>query len=62
MTRLCCRARSVTAPPIGGLFVYRVLSGRAKKRAKDGLQQRPDRAPAVNRGRQVSRTPVLEEA
>jgi methionine sulfoxide reductase heme-binding subunit len=52
----------LTAPPIGGLFVYRVLSGRAKKRAKDGLQQRPDRPPAVNRGRQVSRTPVMEEA
>jgi sulfoxide reductase heme-binding subunit YedZ len=52
----------LTAPPIGGLFVYRVLSGRAKKRAKGGPRQRPDRAPAVNRGRQVSPTPVLEEA
>jgi methionine sulfoxide reductase heme-binding subunit len=52
----------LTAPPIGGLFVYRVLSGRAKKRAKGGLRQRPNRAPAVNRGRQVSPTPVLEEA
>ncbi len=51
----------VTTPPIAGLFVYRVLSGRAKKRARAGAgrQQRP--AP-VNRGRPVSRTPVLEEA
>jgi len=53
----------LTTPPIAGLFVYRVLSGGAKKkRAKDGLQQRPDHAPAGNRGRQVSPTPILEEA
>lgn len=54
----------LTAPPIAGLFVYRVLSGRVKKRrAKDGLQQqRPDHAPAVKRGRPVSSTPILEEA
>lgn len=51
----------VTTPPIAGLFVYRVLSGRAKSRARAGAgrQQRPA---AVNRGRPVSRTPVLEEA
>ena len=53
----------LTAPPIGGLFVYRVLYGRAKKRAKAGLQQRPDRPTAVSRGTgPISRTPVLEEA
>ncbi len=52
----------LTTPPIAGLFVYRVLSGAAKKkRATDGLQ-RPDHTPAVNRGRQVSPTPILEEA
>lgn len=51
-----------TTPPIAGLFVYRVLSGRAKKRAKAGSKQLPDRHAAVNRGRPVARTPVLEEA
>lgn len=53
----------LTAPPIGGLFVYRVLSGRAKKRAR---VERPDPPPGrhVNpeRGRPINRTPVLEEA
>jgi len=54
----------LTTPPIVGLFVYRVLSGRAKKRARAGAgqRQRPAHPAAVNRGRPVHRTPVLEEA
>jgi hypothetical protein len=38
----------LTTPLIGGLFVYRVLSGRAKKRAKAGRERpplRPGRGP-----------------
>jgi methionine sulfoxide reductase heme-binding subunit len=54
----------VTTPPIAGLFVYRVLSGRAKKQARAGAGQgrHPAQPAAVNRGRPVSGTPVLEEA
>lgn len=52
----------LTTPPIAGLFVYRVLSGRAKKRARAGAKQLPNRRPAASRGRPVSHTPVLEEA
>jgi sulfoxide reductase heme-binding subunit YedZ len=53
----------LTAPAIGGLFVYRVLSGRAKKQAKAGQRQRVDRPPAAERGaRTIPRAPVLEEA
>jgi sulfoxide reductase heme-binding subunit YedZ len=48
----------LTAPVIGGLFVYRVLDGRAKKQAKQrGRIQRPQRG-----GHPVTATPVLEEA
>ncbi|HEX3239008.1 MAG TPA: hypothetical protein VHR18_02595 [Solirubrobacterales bacterium] len=51
-----------TTPLIGGLFVYRVLSGRAKK-AKAGRERSPLRPGAPERGsRQIPRTPVLEEA
>ena len=53
----------LTTPPIAGLFVYRVLSGRAKKRAGAGKAPRPDRPIAADRGgRPVPRAPVLEEA
>ncbi len=41
----------LTAPPIGGLFVYRVLSGRAKRAGARAPRERP-----------ISATPVLEEA
>lgn len=43
----------LTTPVIGGLFVYRVLSGRAKKQARQ-------RAPRP--ARRVAGSPVLEEA
>lgn len=53
----------LTTPLIGGLFVHRVLSGQAKKRAKAGRERPPLRPAAPDRGaRQVPRTPVLEEA
>lgn len=53
----------LTTPLIGGLFVYRVLSGRAKKQAKAGRERPPLRPGAAERGpRQIPRTPVLEEA
>jgi methionine sulfoxide reductase heme-binding subunit len=54
----------LTAPPIGGLFVYRVLSGRAKRaRAGAAQRQRPERPVVAERGaRTIHRTPVLEEA
>jgi sulfoxide reductase heme-binding subunit YedZ len=53
----------VTTPFIGGLFVYRVLSGRAKKQAREGRVARPERLPAANRvSRPIPRTPALEEA
>jgi len=51
----------LTAPPIGGLFVYRVLSGRARRAARAGAERpRPERATPA--GRPISPTPVLEEA
>jgi methionine sulfoxide reductase heme-binding subunit len=43
----------LTTPIVGGLFVYRVLSGRAKKQAREAA--RPRQRPQVP-------TPVLEEA
>lgn len=42
----------LTTPVIGGLFVYRVLSARAKKQARERAPRRPRRVAA----------PVLEEA
>jgi len=50
----------LTTPVIGGLFVYRVLSGRAKKRAR-AVRQRPQPALSADRRSHVP-TPVLEEA
>ncbi len=54
----------LTAPLIGGLLVYRVLSGRAKRRSRQaGRTQLPNRQPSPERGgRAVPGTPVLEEA
>jgi sulfoxide reductase heme-binding subunit YedZ len=56
----------VTTPIIGGLFVYRVLSGRAKKQARAAaLERRPQRPPRAlaERGvRSIPPTPALEEA
>jgi sulfoxide reductase heme-binding subunit YedZ len=53
----------LTGPLIGGLFVYRVLSGRAKKRAR---AERPGpslgRQVPPKRGHPINPTPVLEEA
>lgn len=49
----------VTTPIVGGLFVYRVLSGRAKKQARQRAP-RPQRALPAER-RPVPGTPVLEE-
>jgi sulfoxide reductase heme-binding subunit YedZ len=51
----------LTAPLIGGLLVYRVLSERAKKRAKEARPKHPHPA-GLERSRTISRTPVLEEA
>jgi sulfoxide reductase heme-binding subunit YedZ len=53
-----------TTPVIGGLFVYRLLSARAKKHARAAARERrPQRALAPERGgRTISRTPALEEA
>jgi sulfoxide reductase heme-binding subunit YedZ len=50
----------VTTPIVGGLFVYRVLSGRAKKQARQRAP-RPQRTLPADR-RPVPGTPVLEEA
>lgn len=50
-----------TTPVIGGLFVYRVLSVRAKKRARQAAAPRPQRALPADRRRNLP-TPVLEEA
>lgn len=50
----------VTTPIVGGLFVYRVLSGRAKKQARQRVP-RPQRSLPAER-RPVRGTPVLEEA
>ncbi|MBK5218560.1 MAG: ferric reductase-like transmembrane domain-containing protein [Thermoleophilia bacterium] len=53
----------LTTPLIGGLFVYRVLSGRAKKRARAGRERPPLRQGMPERGaRTIPRAPVLEEA
>jgi methionine sulfoxide reductase heme-binding subunit len=55
----------MTAPVIGGLFVYRVLSGGAKRargRAHEGARPRPAPAPAHQRGHSIPGTPALEEA
>ncbi len=54
----------LTTPVIGGLFVYRVLSARAKKQARAAAtRRRPQRAVNPERGtRSIPRTPVLEEA
>ncbi len=57
----------MTAPVIGGLFVYRVFSGgakraRSKDRAHEGARGRPSPLPAHQRGAPISRSPVLEEA
>jgi methionine sulfoxide reductase heme-binding subunit len=52
----------LTTPVIGGLFVYRVLSARAKKQARARApRQRPQRPLPPERGHQIP-TPVLEEA
>jgi sulfoxide reductase heme-binding subunit YedZ len=52
----------LTAPLIGGLFVYRVLSGRAKKRARAERAGPPERQAPPKRGHPINPTPVLEEA
>jgi methionine sulfoxide reductase heme-binding subunit len=53
----------VTTPVIGGLFVYRVLSSRAKKQAREAKQrQRSPRLPAPERGPAIGRAPAFEEA
>ena len=58
----------MTAPVIGGLFVYRVFSGgakraRSKDRAHEGARERrPSPLPAHQRGAPISRSPVPEEA
>lgn len=56
----------LTTPVIGGLFVYRVLSARAKKQAR-ARAPRPKNLPARDRAgghppRPLHPTPVLEEA
>ena len=54
----------VTTPVIGGLFVYRVLSARAKKQARAAIP-RPARErarPGHDRSRPLPPTPALEEA
>jgi len=50
----------VTTPIVGGLFVYRVLSARAKKQARQKAS-RPQRALPADRRRNHP-TPILEEA
>lgn len=54
----------LTAPLIGGLLVHRVLSGRARKRARKATPEPlPNRQPSPQRGgRAIPRTPALEEA
>lgn len=49
-----------TTPIVGGLFVYRVLSARAKKQAR-AARPRPQRALPPERSHQIP-TPVFEEA
>jgi sulfoxide reductase heme-binding subunit YedZ len=55
----------MTAPAIGGLFVYRVFSGGAKRaragRAHEGARDHSPPLPAHQRGA-ISRSPVPEEA
>lgn len=48
----------LTTPLVGGLFVYRVLSGRAKRAARPAA--RPRIAQPADRA--LARTPILEEA
>ncbi|HET9154993.1 MAG TPA: ferric reductase-like transmembrane domain-containing protein [Solirubrobacterales bacterium] len=50
----------LTTPVVGGLFVYRALSARAKRQAR-AARPRPQRALPADRRPQLS-TPVLEEA
>lgn len=57
----------MTTPLIGGLFVYRVLSGGAKRRVAgrehEGARDRsPSLPPTRARGSAIPRSPVLEEA
>lgn len=52
----------VTTPIIGGLFVYRVLSGRAKKQARAARAPRPRPQRALPPERHQLPTPVFEEA
>jgi len=53
----------LTTPVIGGLFVYRLLAGGAKKRAGSRAPARARRPATIERREHpVSRTPVLEEA
>lgn len=53
----------LTAPLIGGLLVYRVLSGRAKKRARAERAGPPlERQVPPKRGHPINPSPVLEEA
>jgi methionine sulfoxide reductase heme-binding subunit len=58
----------MTAPVIGGLFVYRVFSGSAKRarskdRAHEGARDhRPSPLPARQRGAPIGRSPLPEEA
>lgn len=47
----------LTAPVIGGLFVYRVLSGLAKRQAQTDRK----RSEGARGGRTAPRTPILEE-
>jgi methionine sulfoxide reductase heme-binding subunit len=55
----------MTAPLIGGLFVYRILSGASKRRGRvhEGARDhRPSPLPTHQRGGAISRPPALEEA
>jgi sulfoxide reductase heme-binding subunit YedZ len=53
----------LTTPLIGGLFVHRVLSARAKKRARSAApERRRRRAIDPERPHPIPRTPALEEA
>jgi sulfoxide reductase heme-binding subunit YedZ len=52
----------LTTPVIGGLFVHRVLEGRAKgKGAARAPKPRPQRGGAAARGGAISPTPALED-
>jgi sulfoxide reductase heme-binding subunit YedZ len=52
----------LTTPIIGGLFVYRVLSGRAKKQARAARAPRPRPQRALPPERHQLPTPAFEEA